>query len=298
MKSIKRDQEKELGKVSWTRNFYNALKLSKEKGMPIFLMFQEVPGCFTCVSVGENILSNPLFVDLIEHEFIPLVIYNNVEGEDRVILNLFNEKAWNNPTFYFLNDLGENIVPKFEDSLNSLELVERAKSCLLEYKKTYPKYLDAIINDIRVREGMTKTTIYETPCFWSGETTLIQHPAIYTTEAGWIGEKEVVKVHYNANIVKENEIDEYAKSEGFYLVGNHEKYRADANTQYYLKNSIFKHLPMNYYQRSMVNFLLPYKQEIEILSPTQEAILNLITLGKAGDAELYKLPIEKSWPLF
>jgi len=42
------DQPIELGKVSWMRNFDEGILKSKKENKPIFLLFQEVPGCSTC----------------------------------------------------------------------------------------------------------------------------------------------------------------------------------------------------------------------------------------------------------
>ncbi len=42
-------------------------------------------------------MSDPLLVDAIEDQFVPLCIYNNVKGEDARILKKFKEPSWNNP---------------------------------------------------------------------------------------------------------------------------------------------------------------------------------------------------------
>src|SRR5258706_973783 len=61
---------RELGKVRWHRDFDAATAESRASGRPLFVLFQEVPGCSTCVSFGDQVLSHPLLVDAIEKEFI------------------------------------------------------------------------------------------------------------------------------------------------------------------------------------------------------------------------------------
>jgi hypothetical protein len=80
------NQSEELGTVSWHRDYNSAITLSKEESKPVLILFQEVPGCMTCRNYGQNVLSNPLMVDAIEHLFIPLAIYNNKKGADATVL--------------------------------------------------------------------------------------------------------------------------------------------------------------------------------------------------------------------
>ena len=80
------NQPKELGKVSWYRNYDEAIDEAKRLNKPVFILFQEVPGCATCQNYGKNVLSYPLIVDAIENEFVPLAIFNNVKGHDRKVL--------------------------------------------------------------------------------------------------------------------------------------------------------------------------------------------------------------------
>jgi len=39
------EQPVELGQVNWLRDYDTAIELSAEKDLPIFIFFQEVPGC-------------------------------------------------------------------------------------------------------------------------------------------------------------------------------------------------------------------------------------------------------------
>ncbi len=75
------DQPIEVGTVEWGRDHDAALAASKASGKPVFLLFQEVPGCAGCKQFGWDELSNELVREAIESEFVPLMIPNNQNGE-------------------------------------------------------------------------------------------------------------------------------------------------------------------------------------------------------------------------
>ena len=72
----------ELGRVRWERDFDAALKRAQKDQRPLLVLFQEVPGCSTCVNYGRQVLSHPLLVEAAETLFTPAAVYNNVKGAD------------------------------------------------------------------------------------------------------------------------------------------------------------------------------------------------------------------------
>lgn len=94
----------ELGKIQWGRDLDHALVAAQISGKPVFVLFQEVPGCQTCVSFGEQVLSHPLIVEVIETAFEPVFVYNNKSGKHAEILRRYGEPAWNNP-------VASNLIP-------------------------------------------------------------------------------------------------------------------------------------------------------------------------------------------
>src|SRR5436190_13685181 len=81
-----RDNPAELGRVHWGRDLDAALADSHKSHKPVFLLFQEIPGCQGCKDFGTAPLSHPLLVEAIETEFIPVAIYNSKPGKDEEIL--------------------------------------------------------------------------------------------------------------------------------------------------------------------------------------------------------------------
>lgn len=142
----------------------------------------------------------------------------------------------------------------------------------------------------------SKKTIYETPCFWSGETTMAQHKAVYTTLPGFIGNREVVAIDFDTNMTSLKEMDDYAKEQGFFLINNHSAFKVDKDPQYYLKKTNYKFLPLSKTQRSKINLAIPYKINPEqYLSPKQLYWLYHKDLNSLSHPKAYELDIAQSW---
>lgn len=291
------NQNIELGKVTWLRDYHEALNKSKVTQKPVLLFFQKIPGCSTCVNYGRDVLSHPLMVEFIENEFVPLAIYNNIEGKDREILNLYNEPTWNNPVSHFINADGKDIIPKLANNYHPLSLYYKLVETLLTLKKDMPSYALLLEEDLKIKYNGYVQIIIETPCFCSGETTMAQHPAVKYTEAGWIGNKEVVKLFYDTDVAPLNELNAFAKKEGFYLVDNHEAYRIDKDPQYYISRSNYKYLPLSKRQRTLINVMIPYKgNPSQFLSPKQLEIINTIEANSTeNNPKNYTSDIEQTW---
>ena len=62
-------QHVELGEVHWHRDFEKGKSIARDTGKPMFVLFQEVPGCQTCRDYGSRPMSHPLIVEAIEDLF-------------------------------------------------------------------------------------------------------------------------------------------------------------------------------------------------------------------------------------
>lgn len=62
-RTLPEKQAQELGKVAWYRDFDQAISLSKKQSKPVFILFQEVPGCLSCRNYGKAVLSNAVIVE-------------------------------------------------------------------------------------------------------------------------------------------------------------------------------------------------------------------------------------------
>lgn len=289
-------EHRELGEVRWLRDYDRALALAAEQGKPVLLLFQEVPGCSTCVRFGQDVLTHPLMVELIADRFVPVAIFNNHPGADAEILRRYDEPSWNNPVVRFLGPDGAELLPKLADRYDALGLHEKITAVLEMLGDDVPGYFRSLGRDLLVEYGLSKRVTYTTPCFWSGETSLAQHPAVITTDAGWVDGEEVVQVHFEPREVSRPDLDSYARAEGFSPIESG-GFELDREPQFYLRKIAARHLPLTPAQRTRINLAVPYRCSLaDVLSPQQSAWLADPRLQQSSGDEAYRQDIRQSWP--
>src|SRR3954466_12178247 len=284
-------EHRELGDVMWLRDYDRALALAAEQGKPVLLLFQEVPGCLTCVRFGQDVLTHPLMVELIADRFVPVAIFNNHRGADAEILRRYDEPSWNNPVVRFLGPDGAELLPKLADRYDALGLHEKITAVLEMLGDDIPGYFRSLGRDLLVEYGLSKRATYTTPCFWSGETSLAQHPAVITTDAGWVDGEEVVQVHFDSREVSRRDLDAYARAEGFGPIESG-GFELDREPQFYLRKNAARHLPLTPAQRTRINLAVPYRIPLsDLLSPQQSAWLADPQLQRSSGDEAYRQDI-------
>jgi hypothetical protein len=279
----------ELGKVSWLRDFDTAVSRSKINNLPIFILFQEVPGCGNCTQFGNTILSHPLVVETIETCFIPLCIYNNNSGKDAEILKKFNEPSWNNPVVRIIDYRCKDIVKRQSEYFQNHKIVKAMIEALEASNTTIPLYLEILHREWSAQLDEAYLSMF---CFWKGEREISQIEGVVGTQAGYMHGKEVVKVTFDKSITDINSIAKKAKKVGCadeiygsLAQGNIDKpighYRIDEEDKYYLSKSPLKAIPMTPLQKSLVNSSIANQKDPTIyLSPRQLQILNDPILSK------------------
>lgn len=135
-------QSIEAGTIDWLRDYDEALQKAMAQDKPIYIQFQEIPGCATCRNYGKEVLSNPQIKKAIESHFIPLLIHNNKRGEDRKVLNQYNEPSWNNPVSRIVDEKGRNILDRLSGQYDKLSVLKYINSGLLIYQGKVPEQLE------------------------------------------------------------------------------------------------------------------------------------------------------------
>lgn len=190
----------EIGDVEWIRDFTGALNVSKESGKPVFLLFQEVPGCIGCQTFGSTVLKAPLLVEAIESEFIPVLVYNNrSSGMDAELLKRFNEPSWNFQVIRFLDGHGADIIPRKDQVWTVAEVASRMAKALSAAGREVPLYLQQIILENDVDNHATAG--FAMACYWTGEYKLGKIEGVVNTEAGWYDNREITVVTYHRQLI-------------------------------------------------------------------------------------------------
>lgn len=186
-----RENPEEFGAVHWGRDLDEALAASKASGKPVFLLFTEVPGCSTVKGFANGPLRHPLIVEAIEDEFEPVVVRNNVGGEERRILESFNEPTWNNPVVRFLDADRKNLVDRYARGWTSAGLAKSMVAALDAANRPVPAYLQNLVAEL---SADTQKTVFSMYCFWTGEVKLAGIPGVVSTRPGFANGREVVEV--------------------------------------------------------------------------------------------------------
>lgn len=286
---VRADSPKELGRVAWDRDFGRAVEKSRKDGRPLLVLFQEVPGCATCVGYGHRVLSHPLVVEAIESLFVPAAVFNNKEGEDERVLRSFDEPAWNNPVVRIMSADRKELAPRVGDDYSAGRLLSAMAQALRKIDRPVPIYLQLLADEHA--PGKIERGTFAMDCFWSGESRLGSLPGVISTRSGFVAGHEAVEVVFDAaklpydhlvgaakslgcarRVFVENE-QQRRKAAGIVgegLVGAAGRLTADHEPKYYLAQTVLKYVPMSGIQAARVNAALGSGANPEpFLSPRQ-----------------------------
>ena len=287
----------ELGDVHWLRDFEKAKRSSKSSDKPMFVLFQEIPGCQTCQNFGKQPLSHPLVVEAIEDLFVPVTVFNNKGGTDQQILKRFNEPSWNNPVVRFMNSDESDIIRRKDRVWTTQGISDRMIGALKKSGKTVPDYLRTIALPTNKK---VETAEFAMHCYWEGEVRLGGIEGVYTTRSGWRNNLEVVQVRFSPDLVSYKELLTRARQlKCATKVFTHNARQLEIATQmvgsdaipvsgkmrdakpsdqkYYLTKTDWRHLPLTAIQATKLNALAKNRQSTEeILSPRQRSLLKQI----------------------
>lgn len=210
--TAERSAPRELGRVEWGRDLEAALARSAAEARPVFLLFQEVPGCQTCVSFGEQVLSHPLLVEAIETEFVPVFVYNNRPGQDAEWLARYDEPAWNNPVVRLLDARGRDLIPRRAGVWEPYAMGERMIAALEAAVRSVPSYLRDAVDEVRPRH--TERASFGMYCYWSGEACLGGLPGVLESRTGSLGGSEAVELRFDPAVVSYGELVQEARQRG------------------------------------------------------------------------------------
>lgn len=285
----------EIGLVDWNRNYDQSIEIASKEKKPVLILFQEVPGCSTASGYGKNVLTHPLIIDAIETEFVPLAIYNNEGGHDKEILDSFNEPSWNNPVVRIITPEKKALSPRLSGDYTKFGLI---KNINLALDNKTPEYLKVLEQEFTAKNSERETAIFAMHCFWTGEGRLGAINGVLSTEPGFMGGREVVKVEYNPKVIsfekllntaKKNRVASHVytnnnihkklarKIIGENSVSNIGTFRADNEPKYYMSKTPYRFIPMTPLQVSRVNSAIGFRQSPDkFLSERQIQLLNYI----------------------
>jgi hypothetical protein len=286
------EQAVELGRVRWEG--YDAARARARKlKRPLFVLFDEIPGCATCQNYGKRVLAHPLAVDAIQRLFVPALVRNNVKGRERELLSKFGEPTWANPSARVVAPEDERTLARVRGNYTLSGLIEAAAAGL----KAAGKPLPAWISLHRRSGARLERVAFAMGCFWTGEARLGRLAGVTRTRTGWLAGSEVVEVEFDPRrlklerLVAEAERMSCAKSvtcrsdaqaarlrkAGKQVRRSDDPIRSTPkDDKYQIRRGPYRQLPMTEAQATRVNALLGREQALAFLSPRQRELLALI----------------------
>lgn len=282
-------QAKELGAIRWNRGYDVAAAKARAGNRPLLVLFDEVPGCHTCVSFGAQVLSDALLVEAAETLFTPVAVFNNIAGEDSKTLEKFKEPAWNNPVVRVIDAANDkDLAPRVGDDYSVAAVVSSMSAALRARKAEVPGYLDLLA----AAPAKTEKAVFAMFCFWEGEAKLGGLDGVVSTSAGFLDGKECVEVEFDPSRLNFKELVKAAKkmdcmhavftttdaqqTAASAVVGTLARRAATSmkpsadDTKYRLARSPYRDVPMTPTQASRVNAALSGDGDAEHwLSPRQ-----------------------------
>ena len=264
----------ELGKVAWIRDLDEGIEQAKATQKPIFILFQEVPGCSNCTRYGNVVLSHPLIVEAIETYFVPVCIYNNHKGKDATSLKRFNEPAWNNPVVRLVEAENQaDIVPRIANFRSTFDVVDGMKRVLDAKGIETGAWFDLLHAEQSAMEAGLETATFTMYCFWTGEGFFGQQKGVMATKPGFQNGHEVVQVQYDPRVTSEKILGDLAKNQKITSCSSNAGFSIDREPKYYLAQTYFKAVPMTELQAARANSMVGKKENpAAILSPLQIAL--------------------------
>jgi len=288
---------RELGNVGWIRGYRNAVAQARATQKDLLILFQEVPGCATCVGYGQEVLSHPLIVEAIEHEFVPLAVYNNIGGEDKATLEKFGEPSWNNPVVRIVSAEGTERAPRLNGDYSQAGIVSSMVTALRNAGKPVPEYLRLLKSGLDMQSHHLETATFAMYCFWTGEAELGRLEGVASTRAGYLNGKEVVEVVYDPSVLPYDKLvreaghrecattvfsrtaTQQAIASGIVddAVLTTKAIRPDREPKYYRSKTLLRFVPMTELQSARVNSAIASGNDPAVyLSPGQRRMLEYI----------------------
>jgi len=202
----------EAGAVNWSRDFEESLVRSRDTGKPLLVLFQEIPGCIGCRTFGSEVLTQPLLVEAIETEFVPVLVYNNrFGGNDEKLMKRFAEPSWNYQVIRFLDSNAEDIIPRKDTVWTLAGVASRMVQTLEKKGKAVPLYLSNLVLEFDTEKH--RHLGFAMACFWTGEYKFGRLDGVVATEAGWYYNREVTLVTYHTEHLNKVDLIHYAEQE-------------------------------------------------------------------------------------
>ena len=240
-----------------------------------------------------------------EHEFVPLAILNNKGGQDKLILERYEEPSWNNPVVRYFGPDQRELLPRKDRVWSAQGHVARMLLALEAADRKVPGYLRIAAEELN--PASLERAVFSMACYWKGEAFFGGLEGVRKTSAGWLEGQEVVEVYYDPQLIALPKLVGEARSNSCanqvwvgdasqlaaarQVAGEKVKVHAGSpreaklsDRKFHLQRSVLKHLDLTPLQATRINALLERRGDVaNLLSPVQRKLLEEIKARLAKD---------------
>jgi len=228
------------------------------------------------------------------------------------VLELYGEPPWNFQVFRLLDAEGADLVPRVDMLRTTNMLCEWLMHTFDVRELDAPATLDLVRQETYQVDHPQRIALatFSMHCYWVGEQKLGGIDGVLRTRAGWIGEREVVEVQFNSQLVSYADLlAKAAELECMDRVFTHDREqervakrthrdrmesltraaRAVETTEqwYHLRRHPLAHLPLSPVQCTKLNAAATYAEDAPERPVFGDALERLLTAGQR--AELARL---------
>lgn len=334
---LHKNSNEEMGQFNFEFNgasFQKALEKSRATDKPVLLIFQEMLGSPESIAFGKTVLSQPLLIEAAESLFITVIV--NIAGTthgDAQILYRYQDNCHYDTVVRIVNEKGQDLVGKLEDSRCSVGNIAKAMVEVLERKELkIPNYLRVLEREYIARvevpshvlRAKAKNLVFGTEDATKAEIAFTELNGVIGVECGKLSGCNVVKVTYNADVVSCRTVFLHAvfhvEVEMVYWTDTEQKmslqpelqklevaqslYEFDSsrlvpgrNPKQFLRTTLFRYVPLTTLQSMLANLAISKnlpEDANNVLSPRQLAILEAVEI-KSPRKETVDVAIAEAW---
>lgn len=101
-----------------------------------------------------------MIVEAAEDLFVPTCVYNNVEGEDRRVVEHFDEPTWNNPVVRIIDTDERDLVERNGRDWSQRGVAQAMIAALEHRERAVPSYLELLAFEDDARRTGVESAVF------------------------------------------------------------------------------------------------------------------------------------------
>lgn len=101
-----------------------------------------------------------MIVEAAEDSFVPMCVFNNIEGSDRRVLERFGEPTWNNPVVRVIDANERDVAPRNGRDWTRSGVARSMTAAIEQSGRDVPRYLELLAFEDTARRTGVETAVF------------------------------------------------------------------------------------------------------------------------------------------